>query len=82
MPFSRSETKDCGVISDAKSRVAGSVNPEILTEGIYERTFCVRCKDDNVVEVWCVILLDRGGAVSRRTKGKTVSLLCGKKVIK
>jgi hypothetical protein len=40
-----------------------------------EPTFCVWCEDDNVVEVWCVILFDRRRAVSRRTEGKTVSLL-------
>lgn len=47
----------------------------IFTEGdATGRTFCVWCEDDNVVEVRCVILLDRGGAVSGRTKGKTVPL--------
>lgn len=41
----------------------------------------MRCKEDNVVEVWCV-MLDRGGAVSWGTEGKAISLLCGKELDK
>ena len=40
------------------------------------------CKDDSMVEVRCVILLDRGGAVPRRTEGKAISLLYDEKLNK
>ena len=47
-----------------------------------ERTLSVWCEDDNMFEVWCVILLDRRSAVSRGTEGETVSLLCSGKLDK
>lgn len=62
-------------MSGEKSEMLGSAWGQ--TAGtVTERTFCVRCEDNNVVEIGCVILLDRRSAVSRGAESNTIPLLC------